>query len=178
MHPRIEGILTELARVRAELTGVIESTPAAAFQVRTDRARWNGAELVHHMGAVEGSTAKLLEGLFAKALAEGLPADPETSSLLHSLDYLHVPDRSFRQIVAPERLRPPADANLATAWESLQRVRERTHRAVATVDGRDLSRISAPHPAFGPINGYQWVLFIGQHEERHLRQLRETLGVV
>jgi hypothetical protein len=44
------------------------------------------------------------------------------------------------------------------------------------VDGRDLTRLSAPHPIFGPINGYEWVLFIGQHEERHLGQLRDTVN--
>jgi len=28
----------------------------------------------------------------------------------------------------------------------------------------------APHPFFGPLNAYEWLLFIGKHEERHLGQ--------
>jgi hypothetical protein len=36
--------------------------------------------------------------------------------------------------------------------------------------------VSAPHPIFGALNGYQWILSVGKHEERHLIQLRETLS--
>jgi hypothetical protein len=176
MHSRLEEILAYLARVRADLAVVMAGTPRAAFARPAGEGAWTGAQIVYHCGTVEGATAKMLEGLFARALADGLPADENTGSLLHSLDHLRVPDRSGRRIVAPERLRPPADPDLDASWASLQKVRERTHRAVATVDGRDLTRLSAPHPIFGPLNAYEWVLFIGQHEERHLGQLREKLG--
>jgi hypothetical protein len=175
MHSRLEEILAYLARVRSELATLIASTPREAFSRRTDERAWTGAQIVYHCGSVEGATTKMLEGLFAKALADGLPADENTGSLLHSLDHLRVPDRSGPRVEAPERLRPPADPDLDASWASLQKVRERTHRAVATVDGRDLTRLSAPHPIFGPLNAYEWVLIIGQHEERHLGQLRETV---
>jgi hypothetical protein len=175
MHPRLEEILAYLSNVRADLANIVETTPPAAFVHRPDQRTWNGAQILHHVGHVEGAATKLLEGLFAKALADGLPADAETDSVVHSLDQFHVLDRLGRRIEAPDRLQPPDTAELATSWESLQRVRDRTHRAVGTVDGRDLTRIIAPHPVFGPINGYQWVLFIGQHEERHLGQLRDAL---
>ena len=176
MHPRLEDILAYNAAVRADLANVIASTPAEAFTHHPPGGGWCGAELVFHMGRTEGATTKMLEGLFAKALADGLAADTETTSLVHSLDYLRVPDRHGRRFEAPERLRPPADADLASSWESLRTVRERTDRAVASEDGLDLTKISAPHPIFGPINGYQWILFIGLHEERHLNQLKETLN--
>jgi DinB family protein len=176
MHTRLEEILAYLASVRAELAAEIVSRPKEAFTVRPAEGRWTGAEIIYHLGNAEGATTKMLERVFEKALADGIPTDPETSSLVHSLDHLGVPDRGARRIVAPERLEPPPGADLPTSWESLQRVRERTHRAVATVDGRDLTTLSAPHPIFGPINGYQWILFIGQHEARHLDQLRETLA--
>ena len=175
MHSRLEEILAYLARVRSELAALIAGTPREAFSRPALGGAWTGAQIVYHCGNVEGATTKMLEGLFARALADGLPADENTGSLLHSLDHLRVPDRSGRRIEAPERLRPPTDPDLDASWAALLKVRERTHRAVATVDGRDLTRISAPHPIFGPINGYEWVLFIGQHEERHLGQLRETL---
>jgi hypothetical protein len=175
MHPRIEGILAYLANVRADLTNVMETTPSEAFSRRPREGAWNGAQVVHHLGRVEGATAKLLEGLFAKALADGLPPDPETDSVVHSLDHLRITDRTARPIEAPERLQPAPDADLAAGWNSLQQVRGRTHRVVGTVDGRDLTKVTAAHPIFGPINGYEWVLFIGQHEERHLGQLRDAV---
>jgi hypothetical protein len=38
-----------------------------------------------------------------------------------------------------------------------------------------------PHPAWGPLNLYQWLAFVGAHEARHLAQisaLKETLNAL
>ena len=79
---------------------------------------------------------------------------------------------------APARLEPSADTDLDASWASLTAVRERTYRAFAGVDGGDLTQVSVPHPFFGPFNGYEWLLFLGKHEERHLVQLNRQLGLV
>jgi DNA repair protein RecO (recombination protein O) len=33
-----------------------------------------------------------------------------------------------------------------------------------------------PHPAFGPLNLYEWLAFVALHEERHRRQIERVLG--
>jgi|ERR1035437_582570 hypothetical protein len=175
MHPILEEITGYLARIRADLSTVIDRTPPAAFDRRPVNGGWSGTGIIHHLGKVEGSSTKLLEGLFARAMADGVGAEPGTQSWLHSIDHLRVTDRTFR-IIAPDRVAPDPAAEFAASWASLQAVRPRLLRAVASVDGRDLTTLSAPHPVLGPLNGYEWVLFIGQHEERHLSQLRETLS--
>jgi hypothetical protein len=43
------------------------------------------------------------------------------------------------------------------------------------VDGRDLTAVRAMHPRLGLLNAYEWFLFVGLHEERHLGQLRREL---
>jgi hypothetical protein len=175
MHPHLEEITDYLAKVRADLATVVEQTPPAAFDRQPANGGWTGTGIIQHLGKVEGSATKLLEGLFAKAMAEGMAAESGTESWLHSVDKFNFLDRTVR-IESPERLVPDATAELAPSWTSLRAVRERLLRALASVDGRDLTVVSAPHPLFGPLNGYQWVLTIGKHEERHLIQLRETLS--
>jgi hypothetical protein len=175
MHPHLEDISGYLANVRAELTTLVERTPPAAFDHRPRNGGWTGTGIIQHLGKVEGSISKLLEGLFAKAMADGMPAETRADGWLHSLDKYRFLDRSVR-IEAPERLAPDPTAEFETSWSSLQAVRLRLLRAVQNVDGRDLTVVSAPHPVFGPLNGYQWVLSVGKHEERHLSQLRETLS--
>ncbi|HXD22843.1 MAG TPA: DinB family protein [Gemmatimonadaceae bacterium] len=175
MHPTLGELTAELARVRAELRELVTATPPQRFDHRPRSGGWTGTEILQHLGKTEGMMTKLLEGLFAKALAEGMPEETAARSWIHSLDHLHVLDR-HRRIEAPERAHPTSDAQFAPSWASLQGVRERLLRAVATVDGRDLTVVNAPHPVFGALNGYQWVLVIGKHEERHLSQLRETLS--
>ena len=177
MHPRLQDIMAYLAAVRVDLIKLVDSTPREALIAPAPIGQWNGAQLIEHMGIVEGSVAKLLEGLFAKAMADGLPMDTETSSIIPTLEKFALSDRNVIKIDAPERLRPSAAPDLETVWPSLVKVRGRTLAAVATVDGRDLTKVSAPHPhpAIGVLNGYQWILLIGQHEERHRRQMMDLL---
>ena len=177
MHPRLQDIIAYLAAVRVDLIKLVDTTPREALIVAAPTGQWNGAQLIEHLGMVEGSIAKLLEGLFAKALADGLPMDTETSSIIPTLDKFALSDRNVAKIDAPERVRPSAAPDLDAAWASLLRARGRTLAAVATVDGRDLTKVSAPHPhpAIGVLNGYQWILLIGQHEERHRRQMLDLL---
>ena len=47
------------------------------------------------------------------------------------------------------------------------------------MNGLAIGQIELPHPRFGLLNAYQWVLFLGAHERRHTAQIREiveTLG--
>lgn len=175
MHPILQEIADQNARIRAELTRIVAETPSAKFDHMPRDGGWTGTGIIQHLGTTEGMVSKLLEGLFAKALADGIAIERSTASWLGSLDKYNLLDRSKR-ISAPERAHPAPDAKFESSWASLQAVRQRLLAAVATVDGRDLSTLSAPHPVVGALNGYQWVLIVGLHEERHISQLRETLS--
>ena len=175
-HPRLREIATYLDSVRAQLAALIEATPHAALTSVAPDGTWNGAQIVQHLGKVEGATAKMLEGVLSASIAAGIPPDSGTSSLLHSLERLLPGGAALRPSLAPERMRPAAQVDLDASWASLVSVRERTYRAYATVDGRDLTTISVPHPLLGPLNAYEWLLFLGKHEERHIGQLQRQLA--
>jgi uncharacterized damage-inducible protein DinB len=175
-HPRLREIAAYNDAVRARLADVVGAAPRAAMVAAPAESRWSGAQIVQHLGKVEGATAKMLEGVFAVALAAGLPPDGSTGSMLRSLDRFQGDGEVIRALVAPERLRPEPAPDLEASWASLSAVRERLLRAYATVDGRDLTGVVAPHPLFGPLNAYEWLLFIGKHEERHVGQLRRLLS--
>src|ERR1017187_9633703 len=114
MRPHLEEITAYLARVRADLATVIGQAPAAAFDRLPKNGGWCGTGIIHHLGKVEGSSTKLLEGLFAKALTDDVRAEQGTQSWMHSLDHLRVTDRSFR-ISAPDRVAPDPAAELAAS---------------------------------------------------------------
>ena len=175
MHPRLLEITDYLARVRGDLAQLIAATPVEARSRVPDGGGWTFAQIVEHLGKVEGSIAKLLEGKFGEALAAGLPAETETSSVMGALDKFRIPDGKFFPIEAPERVVPATDPDFDACWTKLEVGRHRLLDAVERVDGRAIGTISAPHPAIGMIDGYAWILFVGQHEERHIRQIRESL---
>ncbi len=174
MHRRLQELTDYIADARAELTACVRATPVELLSRAPGDGRWSGVQIVQHLGKIEGSVTKKLEGMFAQALAEGLPYDSESSSLLGSLDKYRVPDRHGRRLEAPPPFHPEDAPDFETNWQRLVGVRERMLAAYETVDGRDLTQIAFPHPFFGPLNAYEWLLLIGQHELRHLDQLREV----
>jgi hypothetical protein len=174
MHKRLQELTDYVTDVRAELTAWVEATPPEALTRTPGEGKWSGCQTIQHLGKVEGSVTKKFEGLFAQALADGLPADLDDSSLLGALDKYRVQDRSGRRLDAPPPFHPEAAPDFAANWTSLLAVRQRTLAAYATVDGRNLTQLAFPHPFFGPLNAYEWLLLVGQHELRHLDQMREA----
>jgi len=172
-HPRLAEIAAYLETVRADLASVVDPTPAATLRRRPRDGGWSGAQILQHLGKTEGSVAKMLERAFAAT--PNLPAETDGGSVAGALDRYAI-GVADRKLAAPAGIQPDADPDPAACWESLQSVRARTYRAFAAVDGRALGGVSAPHPYFGPLNAYEWFLFLGQHEARHLRQLRATLA--
>ncbi|MDB4886632.1 MAG: hypothetical protein JWN79_2070, partial [Gemmatimonadetes bacterium] len=49
---------------------------------------------------------------------------------------------------------------------------------IAAADGLALQSVRHAHPRLGDIDLYQWILFIGQHEARHVPQVAEIIGAL
>lgn len=172
-HPRLAEIAAYLDAVRADLASVVEGAPPGSLARRPAGGGWSGAQILQHLGKTEGSIAKMLERAFAAA--PDLPVESETASLLGALDRYAI-EAADRKLMAPAGIQPDGDPDAAACWASLRAVRERTYRAFAAVDGRALRGITAPHPFLGELTAYEWLLFLGKHEARHLRQLRARLA--
>jgi len=69
----------------------------------------------------------------------------------------------------------PISSSLAKMRASLAGLAEIQSRLEAV----DLSEQMFPHPFLGPLNAYQWLVLLGEHEDRHRGQidrLRATAG--
>jgi hypothetical protein len=55
----------------------------------------------------------------------------------------------------------------------LEHRRAKFRDLVRSADGLALAKVTAPNRVLGPLDGYQWILFVGAHEARHTGQIRE-----
>ena len=134
--------------------------------------RWSVAQVLQHLGIIEKRIAMGMTKWIADARAGKLGPEVETSSILNSLPLQLIADRS-KQRAAPEEVRPRGDIDAASAWTALEQTRAALRAAILAGDGRALSEVVQAHPVLGPINLYQWALFVGSHEIRHTGQVRE-----
>ena len=49
---------------------------------------------------------------------------------------------------------------------------------MAEADGWALEKVVAPHPRLGTLDMYQWLVFLGRHESRHLAQIERTIAAL
>lgn len=172
MHPRIEEVVNYLDRERGALQQAIERVPPDARDTQPGPDRWSVAQVLQHLGLIEKRIGMGMTKWVSDARGSELGPEKETSSVMNSVPVQLIIDRSQRRN-APEEVRPPGDIDAKTAWAELESARETLRTAFLAGDGLALSEVVQPHPVLGPINLYQWMLFVGSHEERHAAQINE-----
>ena len=172
MHPRTEEVIHYLDTERTALRQAVERVPTDLRDKQPGADRWSVAQVLQHLGIIEKRIGLGMAKWVTDARAGGLGSETDTSSVMDSLPLQLITDRSQRRN-APENVRPQGDTDAESAWATLQQSRETLRAAFLAGDGLALSQVLEPHPVLGPINLYQWMLFVGSHEVRHTAQVIE-----
>jgi len=172
LHPRTNELLNYLDSTRSALNEAIESVPPARRSERPAPERWSVAEVLEHLNLVESRLSRSMANWIDEARNTGLGPETEENTVLDSLNREGIADRS-RRVTAPGPVQPSATLDAEGAWAALQASRAQLRAAFVSGDGLALNQIERPHPFFGPINLYQWMVFVGSHEARHTAQIRE-----
>jgi len=142
-----------------------------AFSPAPDR--WSVAQLVEHLSIVEGGVVKVVERLLSNAEEADAPGTFEPVSVEEFVER----SRGVK-LEAPERVRPTGALAVADSLARLKDSRAALHALRPRIERADGRALRFPHPAWGPLDLYQWLLFVGAHEDRHLAQLealKETM---
>ncbi len=159
----------ELESSRRRLLSALEGLTEEQWRARPAPDRWSIAECAEHITAAEVPIPKLLKS----PIAVDPPAD-ERPEIRKKDDYVRrvLRDRSGRQ-EAPERLHPKG--RFSGRDETIRTFQERREANLdylrTTSDA--LRDWFAPHPFAGLIDGYQWILFLAAHTDRHAVQIEE-----
>ena len=172
MHPRIEEVINYLDTERDALREAVERVPPELRDKQPGADRWSVAQVLQHLGIIEKRIGLGMAKWVRDARTGGLGSETETNPVMSSLPLELITDRSQRRN-APEEVRPQGDIDARSAWATLQQSREALRAAFLAGDGLALSQVIQPHPVLGPINLYQWMLFVGSHEMRHTAQVNE-----
>lgn len=177
MHPRISEVLSFLDTRHRELAEAV-SRVAPARQVQRPAADcWSVADVLGHLAVVEEMITGVLRSRIAAAREKGLGPEPETGPIVPTVDVDRVLDRTRRITAAPEWCGPPGTDG-ATAWARLESAHAALREVIRAADGLSLCNVGARNPLLGPLNAYQWVVFMGAHEARHTVQIREIAAAL
>ena len=174
MNPRITELIDYLDRERADLDRAIATVSADLHTKRPSAEAYSVAEVVNHLAITDRRVTALLTKVAGDARANGAMPDGETAPIVSTIKVGHVLDRTAK--IRNPRGDPPADCNVADGLVALDAARNDLKALLRQPDLPNLGAVTAPHPAFGPLTGYEWVAFMAAHTHRHADQIREIAG--
>lgn len=175
VYNSVAEIYEAIDDTRARLVGAVENLTGEQLAFRPSPEKWTVAEQVEHLSITERRLARLLGKLVGKLEAG---AAREERSAFAPVTVAEFVERSSREkYTAPEEIRPTG-APLSDSLASLGDSRAALHALRARVERVDGTRAHFPHPVWGSLDLYQWLAFVGHHEQRHLVQIEALKEVM
>lgn len=148
-----------------QITGISDTQ----LNFRAAPNKWTVAEVAEHIILSEGTILGLIQGQILKS--------PEnTSDVFRTKDtgvILAITNRS-QKFTAPEMLKPTARfKNREELLTNFEKARNQTIEFVKS-NKINMRGHFFENPLMGMIDGYQWLLFLNGHTDRHLSQLKEV----
>lgn len=166
---------------RAHAVDYLEQTKAALLETaaalsahqwfqKPSPEQWCPAECIEHLSLTENALCRAL-----RKISLGPPPSPEELAAAagkESMIEKAVPSRG-RRVKGPPQAMPQLEST--DPQEILARFLEIRARSIdyARTTTDPLRERVFPHFVFGPIDGYQWLIFMAAHSERHRRQIVE-----
>jgi hypothetical protein len=177
MHARLAETMDYVEDKRKELLQSFAGVPGDRLCRRASADGWSVAENLDHLSIVEAGIARLITKRAGRAREAGLGQENSTESVLTSFDQQRAKlDNTVMQ--APATVLPRTNVDFKEALDGLERSREALRAAVLGASGLSLGEIKHTHPLLGELDLYQWLIFVGQHEGRHRKQIERTLNSI
>jgi hypothetical protein len=164
-----EKALKYLESTRQGVEDATKGLSAAQWNFKAAPDKWSVAEVTEHIAAAED----YIRGMVVEKVMTA-PARPagEDVTAIDAMVIQAIPDRSQKK-QAPEPLKPTnrfgsPDGSLKHFLES------RTTTEDFLTKTPDLREHAADSPLGKKLDGYEWVLFIAAHSERHTKQILEV----
>jgi len=140
---------------------------------RAPKQRWNGAQIMEHLGRSYGTTAKMLELNMGAGVPQVRAAN--VSELLKKLLIVKLgvlPSGAK----SPATVTPKGDPGPVALKQALANL-ERMDAAIAAAEEQwGSGKPIAMHPILGPLNPLEWRKFHYVHGHHHLVQIRKRVG--
>lgn len=141
------------------------------WRFRPLEGAWSASDCVEHLTLIEEG---LLRTVQAMANQPEAPADVLAQTAGRDDMIVRMIRSRKQRVEAPPSVRPSCEpGDPLPMLERFRRVRQGSIEYLESTSDPLRARVY-PHYILGPFDGYQWMLFLAAHVERHLKQVREA----
>jgi uncharacterized damage-inducible protein DinB len=163
----MKSALRRLDSAHQRLHSVISPLSPDVYSKRPTAGEWSVAEIVQHLCLVEERVIKELE----KAIAR----PPKRVAFLRRFAPTSLISVRLVRVKALKAMTPLDAPDKDTALANFDRIRDTLKTLCATHGVERLRNIVFKHQVLGEIDGVATISFVGYHEHRHYKQIREVL---
>jgi hypothetical protein len=163
----LNKITKRLDSIHQQLLATVTPLDDKRFSQRPSANEWSVAEVVHHLCLVEERVIADLE--------KGLASEPAKVGFLSRLIPTSIVASRVIRVKAPKAVLPNNAPAKLQLLESFDAARRKLKELCARYGSKRLRQVTLNHPFFGKIDGNTALSFVGYHELRHYKQIREIL---
>ena len=176
IYTSVPQIFETIDETRERIYKQAEGLNDEQLNARLNAGAWSVAEIIEHLTLIEGRLLGMMKIMLKKAEGASArvgaaPVEMKPFSLEQFVERARA-----EKYTAPDSAHPSGKEKLADLLTKMRQTREELRSLSPRIEATDLSSVVYPHPVFGPLNFYQWLAFIGIHEERHLAQIEKVLA--
>lgn len=164
-----EKAMQYLASTKQAVLDATADLSEAQWNFKSAPDRWSVAQVVEHIAAAED----MIRGMITAQVMNAPPrAAGEDVAAIDQMVVKAIPDRSHK-VKAPEPLVP--NNRYGSPQGSLKHLEETRQQTIDLLKSHDDLRAHASDSPIGKkLDGYEWVLYIAAHSERHTKQILEV----
>jgi uncharacterized damage-inducible protein DinB len=162
--------MSHLHATRKMFIDSLTNVSEAQWKWKPGPDRWSIAEVAEHITLSE-------DGLFQLATLKVMKIPPDPAKRADRAN----DERIMKEVAdRTEKAKAPAMLQPQSKWPTKQAMldafkerRDKTITYVKTTQ-EDLRAHAGPHPRYGLVDAYQWMLVIAAHTDRHVQQIEEV----
>jgi len=168
IYHTIADILAASEQAQTRFIAAVSNLTEAQANFRPDENQWTIAEIVEHVSVANDGFLRITHKLLKEAESAAKPPKADLNLGHTSLDENGQQPGPFQ---APERVRPKGGVSVEDSLAKMRASLAGFAEIQSRLEAVDLSDQMFPHPALGPIDAYQWMVLLGEHEDRHRGQI-------
>jgi len=157
-----------LQQTRDGVVVAVKGLSEAQMKFKPGPDRWSVAEVLEHIALVEDG---LFQNVTNKVMKSAAGAADRDVAKIDATVLAVLPDRSNKEQAPP----PFVPNGRWTATEALDHFLKSRATTIAFLESTpDLRAHVSDSPLLGPLDAYEWLLFMAGHSERHTKQILEV----
>ena len=160
-------------RIREKFIQTLAGLNETQISALPDGEKWTVAQIVEHVSLVEDGMSRICNKLLSHAKAEGQLSDGivKVSEAFGAKSV----EIAAVKLEAPERVHPSQGRSIAESLAAMEESRGKLNELRPLFEEYDCNTGKFPHPFLGDLSAGEWLILLGGHKGRHLKQIRNLV---